>query len=281
MIINTALNFTGSKFKLLNQLLPQMDYNKDYFVDLFCGSFVVGSNVVDKYKKVLANDIISDLVQIHNNIINDSENFINKVKSLVVGKEDQDGFNKLRESYNLNNSPEGLYALILCSTNNMLRFSQSFKYNQTFGKRTFNTSTQQKLDEYVKYIQPYKDKIIFISKSFKDIHITKPSMIYIDPPYGYVLDDNGNIGNKQISEAGYNAFYKKQDDIDLYNYILDLNKNNHSFMISGLLEHDGKKSWIMTKLIEYGFNYQELNFDYNKVSRKGNKESVELIIKNY
>jgi site-specific DNA-adenine methylase len=40
--INTALCYTGSKYKILNQLLPQMDYTKKYFVDLFAGSGVVG-----------------------------------------------------------------------------------------------------------------------------------------------------------------------------------------------------------------------------------------------
>jgi DNA adenine methylase Dam len=280
MYVNPALNFTGSKFKLLPQLLPQMDYTKKYFVDLFCGSFVVGSNVVDKFEKVLANDIIEDLVEIHNNIINNSDKFILDVKSLVVSNDDQDGFNKLRESYNKDKSPEKLYALLLCSTNNMLRFSQTFKYNQTFGKRTFNSSTEKKLEEYIKHIQPHKDKIIFTSKSFNDIKLKKPSMVYIDPPYGYILNNN-EIGNKQISEAGYNAFYKKEDDIKLFNYILDLNKNGHSFMVSGLLEHDDKVSWLMTKLVESGFNYKELDFDYNKVSRKGDKNSTELIITNF
>jgi DNA adenine methylase Dam len=280
MYVNSALNFTGSKFKLLPQLLPQMDYTKKYFVDLFCGSFVVGSNVVDKFQKVLANDIIQDLVEIHYNIINKSDKFILDVKSLVVSNNDQDGFNKLRESYNKNKSPEKLYALLLCSTNNMLRFSQTFKYNQTFGKRSFNPSTEKKLEEYIKHIQPYKDKIIFTSKSFNDIKLKKPSMVYIDPPYGYVLNNN-DIGNKQISEAGYNAFYKKEDDIKLFNYILDLNKNGHSFMVSGLLEHNDKVSWLMTKLVKSGFNYKELDFDYNKVSRKGDKNSVELIITNF
>lgn len=281
MYINTALNFTGSKFKLLDQILSEMDYTKKYFVDLFAGSFVVGSNVVDKYDKVLGNDIIKDLIGIHKSIIYNSEEFISKVKSLAVSKEDQDGFNKLREEYNKNNSPEGLYALLLCSTNNMLRYNQSFKYNQTFGKRSFSDSTQKKLDEYIKYITPYKNKILFSSKHFSEIRITKPSMIYIDPPYGRIQDENGNITNKQISEAGYNVFWKKEDDIKLYNYILNLNNQKHSFMISGLLEHDGNQSWIMNKLIKDGFKYKELNFDYNGVSRKGKKESKELIILNY
>jgi hypothetical protein len=52
-------------------------------------------------------------------------------------------------------------------------------------------------------------------------------------------------------------------------------------MLSGLLEHDGKKSWLLNQLIRDGFNYKELYFDYNKVSKKGKKESKEIIIINY
>jgi len=280
MYINTALNFTGSKFKLLEQILPEMDYTKSYFVDLFCGSFVVGSNVTDKYKKILANDVIAELVGIHREIINNSSEFIKKVKELSVSKDDQSGFNQLRTSFNSEKTPEKLYALMLCSTNNMMRFNLKFEYNQTFGKRTFNPSTEKKLIEYIEYITPFKDKILFSSKSFSDIKITKPSMVYIDPPYGYVIE-NGQMGNKQISEAGYNVFYKKEDDIKLYNYILDLNLKGHSFMLSGLLEHDGKQSWIMNKLIQDGFKSKQLDFNYNGVSRKGDKESIEMIIMNY
>lgn len=281
MYINTALNYTGSKFKLLEQLLPEMDYTKKYFVDLFGGSGVVGFNLVDKYDKILYNDIITDLVGIHKGIIHDSEKFITKVKSLCVDKDNQEGFNKLRSEYNLNNTPEGLYALILCSTNNMMRFSLSFKYNQTFGRRNFNPSTQNKINIFLEHIQPFKDRLYFTSKHFSDIKISKPSMVYIDPPYGRLQDENGNLINKQISEAGYNCFWKLEDDIILYNYILELNKRNHSFMISGLLEHDDKKSWMLNKLINDGFRYKELNFDYNKVSRNGNKVSKEIIIMNY
>ena len=281
MYINTSINFTGSKYKLLEQILPEMDYTKNYFVDLFAGSFVVGSNVVDKYDKILANDIIIDLIGIHKEIINNSSEFISKVKSLVVSKEDQDSFNKLREQYNKNNTPAGLYALLLCSTNNMMRFNQKFQYNQTFGKRTFNPSTEKKLKEYIEFITPYKNKIFFSAKHFSEIKITKPSMIYIDPPYSSIQDNNGNIINKKISEAGYNNYFKKEDDIKLYKYILNLNEKKHSFMLSGLLEHDDKKSWILNKLITDGFRYKELNYNYNKVSRKGDKESIEIIIMNY
>jgi DNA adenine methylase Dam len=244
-----------------------MDYTKKYFVDLFTGSFVVGANVVDKYDKILANDIIGDLIGIHKSLLN-SDDIIEKVKSLCPDKTDKDGFLKLRESYNKDKSPEKLFALILCCTNNLMRFNKSFLFNQTFGERTFNMNTQNKIDEFCKYIRPYKDKIIFTSRHFQDVNISKPSMVYIDPPYSN-------------TEAGYNSYWNKDDDMKLYNYCKDLDRNGSSFMVSGSIKHDGKSCLLLDKLINDNYKYKELIFDYNKVSRKGKKETQEIIITNY
>ena len=67
-MIETPFNYTGSKFKLLEQLLPVFDYTKPYFVDVFAGGGSVYTNVVDKYQKLIVNDIITDLIGIHQNL---------------------------------------------------------------------------------------------------------------------------------------------------------------------------------------------------------------------
>ena len=270
MYINTPYNYTGSKFKLLEQILPEMDYTKKYFVDLFTGSFVVGANIVDKYDKILANDIITELIGIHKSLIN-SDDIVEKTKILCPSKEDKDTFLKLRDSFNEEKSPEKLWALMLSSTNNMMRFSQKLLYNQSFGNRGWNLSIDKKVKEFIKHIRPYKDKIIFISKHFNEIKINKPTMVYIDPPY-------------TESEAGYNSYWKRNDDVLLYNYIKELDNNGSSFMLSGILgEHKkGKRSKLIDDLIADGYRYKILNFDYEGVARvKNYKNSQEIIIMNY
>ncbi len=265
--INGYLNYTGSKFKLLDQILPEMDYTKSHFVDLFTGSFVVGANVVDKYEKVLANDIISELVGIHRELL-DSDDIIEKTKLLCPSKDDSIGYDLLRKSFNIDKSPEKLWALVLCCTSNMMRFNKSFLFNQTWGKRTWNDSTQKKVEDFVKQVRPYKDKVIFISKPFNEVKITKPCMVYIDPPYSN-------------TEAGYNSYFGKDDDIKLYEYCKELDKTGSSFMVSGVLSHDGKSCLLLDKLIGDGFMCKKLDFNYNKVSRRGQKDTAEVIIKNY
>lgn len=269
--INTPFNYSGSKFKLLDQILPLFDYSKDYFIDLFCGGGSIYTNVLDKYKKILINDVISDLIEVHKILSNNPQPFIESVKEQSKTKENQELYVELRNSYNKEKSPDKLFALMLSCTNNMLRFNSKGDFNQTWGKRGWNISTEKKVNDFVEHISKYSNKIHYSSKNFYDIIPKKPSMIYCDPPY-------------TNTEAGYNAFWSKDLEKKLYKYLLDLDSNGHSFALSGLLgEHkDGKRSEIIDNLISDGYKYKILNFDYEGVARnKKSKNSKEIIIMNY
>lgn len=279
--INPPFNYSGSKLKLLEQILPLFDYSKKYFIDLFCGGGSVYTNILDKYEKVLINDVLSDLIDIHKNLSVNPHHFIESVKELAKTKKNQELYNILRSSYNQEKTPEKLYALMLSCTNNTIRYNQKGLFNQTWGQREFNDSIEKKVNIFVDHISKYSDKIHYTSRNFNEIMPTKPTMVYLDPPYGYCMDEKGNITNSQVSLAGYNRLWFQQDDIKLYDYILKLDKNKHSFMLSGVLEHDGKMSWLTNKLITNKFNYEELICDYNSVSRKGDKQTVEVVIMNY
>jgi len=280
-MIETPFNYTGSKFKLLEQLLPVFDYTKPYFVDVFAGGGSVYTNVLDKYQKIIVNDIITDLIGIHNSLIQ-GDDIISETKELCPGKKNPLGFAKLRESYNDTPSPAKLWSLMLSSTNNMMRFNQKFKYNQTYGDRGWNPNTDKKVESFTNHIRQYKDNIRFVSKPFDQIEVSSDKiMFYCDPPYGRIKNDDGSIAKKQISEAGYNAFWKEDDDKRLYDYLKLIDEKGSSFMVSGVLHHDGKTCWMLDKLIQDGYRYQELQFDYNKVSRKGDKSTTEVIITNY
>jgi len=280
-MIETPFNYTGSKFKLLEQLLPEFDYTKPYFVDLFAGGGSVYTNVVDRYSKIVVNDIITELVGIHENLVL-SDDIIQITKDVCPEKGNPDKFTELRNSFNNNPTPEKLWALLLSSTNNMMRFNQKFKYNQTYGDRGWNNNTDKKVELFTNHIRKFTEKLKFTSKTFDEIPVSSDKiMFYCDPPYGRVKNQDGSIGKKQISEAGYNAFWKQDDDKRLYDYLHLINDKGSSFMVSGVLEHNGSVCWMLDKLISDGFNYKKLNFDYNKVSRKGNKETCEVIIKNY
>jgi DNA adenine methylase Dam len=267
--INTPFSYTGSKFKLLEQILPEFDYTKSTFIDLFCGGGSVYTNIVEKYDNIIVNDIIEDLIDIHINLINNMNDFIETIKKISPHKDNQKAFIELRKSYNENKTSAKLFALMLSSTNNMMRFNKKFQYNQTFGKRTFNERTEKKIYDFVNHILPYKEKIQFISSNFINIDINNNCMVYIDPPYSN-------------TEAGYNSYWNIEDEKKLYEYIIKLHKNKNSFILSGVLIHNNKESELLKKLISDGFRYKELECNYNKVSRLNkNKHTKEIIIKNY
>lgn len=270
--INPPFNYSGSKIKLLEQILPLFDYSKDYFIDLFVGGGSVTYNILDKYKKLLINDIIADLIDIHKNLgTNNPQVFIETVRNLAKTKKNQKLYLELKDSYNKEKTPEKLYALMLSCTNNMLRINLKGEFNQSWGQREFNDSTQKKIDIFTEHIAKYKDKIIYTSKNFFEIKPTKPSMVYCDPPY-------------TNTEAGYNSFWSKELENKLYDYIKELDKEGHSFALSGLLgEHKNKKrSEIIDNLISEGYNYKIFKFDYEGVARKKNsKNSQEVLIYNY
>jgi DNA adenine methylase Dam len=265
--INTPFNYTGSKYKLLGQILPHLDYDKKVFVDVFTGGGSVYTNVLDKYDLVFINDIISDLIRIHKALNINPDAIINETKKLATCDEDKEKFLNLRNSYNNNPTPEKLWALMLSCTSNLMRFNKSFKFNQTWGKRGWNKNTDKKTSGYIEHIQNYKNKIRYLSKNFYEIPIKKDTMVYLDPPY-------------INTEAGYNAYWSKDLEQKLYDYVLSIDKIGSSFMVSGVIKHDSKDSELLIKLSEK-FKLINLDFNYNKVSRKGKKKTQEVVIINY
>lgn len=271
MYINPPFNYSGSKLKLLDQILPLFDYSKEYFIDLFCGGGSCYVNVLDKYKKLLINDVIGDLIEIHKKLGTNPHEFIESVRKLAKTKENQQLYLELKKSYNEEKTPEKLYALMLSCTNNMMRYNLKGEFNQSWGKREFNDSTQKKLDIFVEHIAKYKDKIIYSSKNFYEIKPVKPTMIYCDPPY-------------TNTEAGYNSFWSKELEKKLYLYLKELDDKGQSFALSGLLgEHkNNKRSEIIDNMIADGYKYKILDFDYEGVARnKNSKNSQEILIYNY
>lgn len=268
-MVQTPFNYTGSKFKLLPQILPLFDYNKPNFIDLFCGGGSVYTNVLDKYNQIYVNDIIGPLIDIHKGILN-SDDIIFDTIELCPVKGDKEGFLKLRESYNNDKTAAKLWTLMLCSTNNMIRFNKKFNYNQTYGNRTWNSSTTKKVEEFKTHIRKYKEKITYSQFSFSEIDLDYSDfMVYIDPPYSN-------------TEAGYNAFWnKKEDDKKLYHYIKQIDAIGGSFMVSGIRTHAGENAMLLELLIRDNYNVTNIESNYNKVSKKGDKSTEEIVIKNF
>lgn len=66
MIIHSALNYTGGKWKIMEYLLKLFPKNINNFVDLFCGGLNVSLNINANY--IYANDIYTPVMEIYKTI---------------------------------------------------------------------------------------------------------------------------------------------------------------------------------------------------------------------
>lgn len=271
--VNPPFNYTGSKFTLLPQVLPLFDYSRPHFIDLFCGGGSVYANALPHYEHVTANDRIAELIGAHEGLLTLGADFIATVRGHCVAKDDQEGYHALRDKFNRERTAAQLMALMLCCTNNMMRFNRSLGFNQTFGRRTFSEATQAKCDAFIRACSPHVRRLTFTAKHFGSVEVDdwKRVMLYCDPPY-------------EGTEAGYNAYWDRNMEHELYDYLKRADAAGGKWALSGVRGgHKGApESPVIRRLIGDGYHVTEIEHDYSKVARdRVSERGQEVLIRNY
>lgn len=302
-IIQSPLNYTGGKFKLLPQILPLFPKNIDIFVDLFCGGANVGINV--KSNRTILNDIDDNLTLLFSMFKNNSKEIIPLIQDIIeeyglsqsskygydyyncnsntgLAPYNKDKFLKLREDFN-NSKDIGyyhyamLYVLIIYSFNNQIRFNKYGKFNLPVGKRDFNEKMQEKLRKFINRLQSKNYEFSNIDfREFDISQLNSESFVYADPPY-------------LITCATYNEQdgWNEQKERNLLEFLDKLNENNIKFALSNVLRSKGKENNILidwTNRNADKYKVIRLNYDYNNANyQTKNKNSVteEVLIINY
>jgi DNA adenine methylase Dam len=247
-MIKSPINYMGSKFAILDKLIPLFP-KTETLVDLFAGGGSVYMNVCGMYDKVIANDKIHDLIEIHKNLQNDDFVSVAISRSIeTIGN--KEAYSNLRDEYNTTHKPELLLALIWSCNSNMMRFNKSGQFNQTFGDRGFNDSKRVILEKYTRNVN--LSNISFQSSDFFDVEIPQNSFVYIDPPYSN-------------TEAGYNTLWCGDDK--LIEYIDSLLDRSILFGISGVINE--KPNPVIDFLRSKGDNIKIHTFGdlYQKVAK--------------
>lgn len=269
----SPFNYTGSKFKLLpvlEQYLPVGDF---VLYDICTGGGSIAVNFANKFQNVVANDVVTPLMQFYRWLqVTDFDNCMSIIqhRNLPAMKSLPDNdiqakYLALRQRFNEQRDFIDFFILVSCCTNNMMRFNKKFEFNQTWGKRNFNESTMKKLKDYHSVLYQ-NNRIKFVNSNFYELSIPDNAFVYIDPPY-------------LITEAGYNAFWSKELEVNLYDFIDMLDSKNIKFMLSNVAEHKGVTNPYMKRICKYSII--EIDFNYNKVSKAGCSNSKEIIVKNY
>lgn len=271
------LNFVGGKYKILPQIIPLFPKDIDTFVDLFGGGFNVGINI--DCNKIIYNDSceqVTDLLEhfyihssdyIHKKIVNRTKQY-SLSRYEIIKNEDKykEKYIELRNDYNNNPTWDVFYTLITCAFSNQIRFNSEGKFNMPYGKRDYNTSLQEKLKSFIDKM--HEKNIEFCCKDFRDCKFDKDAFVYCDPPY-----------YNSVATYNENGGWSKQDEIDLLNYLEELNKQEVKFALPNNLKYDNPmiKKWMN----KYNIHY--LNSDYSNCNyqKKDKSKDIEILITNY
>ena len=172
-IVQSPLNYMGSKSKLLPQILPLFPSGINNFIDLFCGGCSVGLNV-DK-RQLFLNDSNLELINIFLAMQENSNSFKRAVINVIqryglsetylngygfyqcdsaegLAKANKKAYEELKTSFNhelMDDKTDKfqhyvkLFVLVVYGFNNQIRFNKRGLFNLPVGKRDFNRSIQK------------------------------------------------------------------------------------------------------------------------------------------
>ena len=309
--IKSPLNYTGNKYRIMEQISKYFPKEINCMVDLFCGGATVGLNT--NAKKIIFVDnnirVINLLIYLAkqelNEFLKNCEDVITKYdlsfsykngykiyRDNCKNKNDNNGlkdynskgYYKLREDYNnladKNNDEANLklYLLMVYAFNNDIRFNSDGEFNLPVGKTDLNKNNVNKIRDYIARTKEIDYEFVcmnFTDKEFEKL-ISDADFIYMDPPY-------------LISNAVYNSSWNEQNEYKLLDFIEKLLNKKVSFALSNVMSKVGKTNeplsywcyknseFIDVKDIEY--NYRSSS--YNKNNRDSKEREVLVVNKEY
>lgn len=302
-LIQSPLNYTGGKYKLLPQIFPLFPERVDTFVDLFCGGGNVGVNV--EADNVIFNDIDERLVLLLNTFKNvDYDTIITWINEIIdqfqlsrvaehgyefyqcdsskgLGSYNKEPFMQLRTHFNALNITDyryyvELYVLIVYAFNNQIRFNRNGQFNLPVGKRDFNVAMRDKLEAFVRKLHGTNCEFTHIDFEQIDFaNLTRQDFVYADPPY-------------LITCAAYNEGdgWNERKEHALYALLDELHNRNIRFALSNVITSKGKTNNILLAWLaghpEYTchhLNYNYSNSNYQTKDRQSGSD--EVLVTNY
>lgn len=284
--LHSPLNYTGSKFRLLPQILPLFPKNIDTFVDLFCGGCNVGINV--SANRYFFSDVQSEIIGLYKTMMNlGADNFIAKAINVMeayklinkrnIMQENKTAFTELKNDTNKLEHTEdyyvNLFILVQFSFCNQIRFNRNGEYNMTAGDGVFSIN---KFEETRRFIRRLTEiPIEFSVNSFVDFDYNKldsNSFVYLDPPY-------------LITEAIYNSGWGNDEETELLDLLDNLSSRNIKWALSNVIDAKGKRNNILYDWLsnsKYTVYHLDVHYTRNhKSTGQHTHFTDEVLITNY
>lgn len=292
-MLENCFNYVGSKDRVFPLIDQNLDKSKSYFVDLFCGSGVVGINELDNYKKVILNDACWQMTETLKFLRDNSfETVIKEIEKTIklykLSKDNKEGYLKLREDFNeepylrLVFNPVMFYCLATHSFNYNIHINSSGKFSVPSGYNRcyFNKALRAKLEAFQWELFNNRDKVTIKNEDF-EILVSKAerlipnSVFYCDPPY-YSSDDS-------YSRIHYLGKWDEPKERKLYETLDYINEKGGSFLLSNVLENNGKVNYILSEWCKKYNVIDVISSDYTNCNyqRKNNGMTKEILVRNY
>lgn len=280
--IKSPLNYVGGKYKILKDIIPLFPNEIDTFIDLFSGGANVGINV--KANNHVFNDNNFKLNEMFRYFQNKSpetliEQIELKIKKYNLSKTNAEAYKLFREKYNNNPNPLDLYILVSYSYNYQIRFNNSMKFNNPFGKdrSSFSTNMKLNLERFIRRLN--KMNATFTDKYFTDINfnnLNENDFVYLDPPY-LITTGSYNDGNR-----GFVNWTEKQE-LEMYAIMEELTKKNIKWALSNVMHNKGNTHELLNDFIlNNNVMVNNIKHNYNNASYNSKKSgSQEVLVTNY
>lgn len=277
-----GLPYTGSKYKLLPQLLELFPDNINTFIEPFIGGCNVAQNI--KANKYILNDKMNQLILIYKMLLEHSTEDIlfaldRRIEKFSLSKENKTGYLLLREEYNKHRYTISLLLLIFYSFNHQIRFNKNKEFNLPFGlnRSSFNNKIRQNLIQLSNFLY-MNSKIELASNDFASflskITYQKDDFVYFDPPYY-------NTTGTYNEQSGWN----ESNEQDLFDILSCFIHNNTKFGLSNVFINGLPTSLAMNNFLSEHKDKVKvhlLNKNYNNCNhqRKSDKILQEIYITN-
>lgn len=270
-IIKSPLNYTGSKYSILNEITKVLPKHISTFIDIMGGAFNVGVNVVAE--KVIYNEFLPHTFNIIKTLLNeDSCYIINKVETIIndfkLEKSNKENYILLRNDYNNTKDIYKLFVLHMYCFQNQMRFNGKLEFNSPVGNCSYNSTLTERIQKFIPRTINYE----LFNLSYKELditHLDKDSVFYFDPPY-FITNATYNDGKRGF--VGWNA----DEETKLLEYITFLHENGFKFILSNVIYHNENTNYILAEWVNtHKFNV--VNID--NVGAKNTRD--EVIITNY
>lgn len=269
-IFSSPMNYMGNKTELIDDIRKNLPKNINRAFDVFGGGMNVLLNInAMNHTYNDNNPFVASLIKLFVNT--NPKDLIFSIEKLIkkygLSKKNKDSYSKIRRDLNKIEDMDMtmLYTTILYSFNQQIRFNSRMEYNNTCGESSWNESVREKLISF--HEKANSINISIMNEDYSDVLklATSGDFVYLDPPY-LITTAAYNDGKR-----GFNGWDVKQEE-KLLQELVGLNKKGIKFMLSNVLEHNGKtndllKSWIKEN-------------DFRLIELKDKKRS-EVLVVNY